>query len=81
MPNFGPTELIIILVIIIAIFGAGKIADLGGSLGKGVRDFKEAVKQESAPEEEGDQEPAPKAGLVKEASDAISEEADEDTDA
>ena len=76
MPNFGPTELIIILVIIIAIFGAGKLADLGGSLGKGVKDFKEAVKQESAPDEEGDQEPAPKAEPIEATSDAISEDTD-----
>lgn len=45
MPNLGPTELILILVIVIALFGAGKLANLGGALGKGVRDFKTAVKE------------------------------------
>ena len=43
MPHLGPTELIIILVIVIAIFGAGKLASLGGALGKGVKDFRNAV--------------------------------------
>lgn len=45
MPNLGPTELIIILIIVIAIFGAGKLASLGGALGKGVRDFRAAVRE------------------------------------
>lgn len=55
MPNLGPTELIIILVIVIIIFGAGKIADLGGALGRGVRDFRSAVKDANEePDEEGE---------------------------
>jgi sec-independent protein translocase protein TatA len=44
LPNLGPTELILILVIVIAIFGAGKLANLGGALGKGVKDFRAAVR-------------------------------------
>ncbi|MHB0859293.1 MAG: twin-arginine translocase TatA/TatE family subunit [Anaerolineae bacterium] len=44
MPHLGPTELIIILVIVILIFGGGKLASLGGALGKGVKDFRSAVK-------------------------------------
>ena len=51
MPNLGPTELIIILVIVIAIFGAGKLANIGGALGKGIKDFRTAVKDENKPEE------------------------------
>jgi len=50
--RLGPLELVIILAIIIAIFGAGKLASLGGALGKGVKDFKAAVKEEE-PEEQG----------------------------
>ncbi len=41
---FGLPELLIILVIVIAIFGAGKLGSLGGALGKGVRDFRQNVK-------------------------------------
>jgi sec-independent protein translocase protein TatA len=44
MPQLGVPELLIILVIIIAIFGAGKLANLGGALGKAVRDFRENVR-------------------------------------
>mgnify|MGYP001083483993 FL=1 len=45
MPNLGPPELIIILVIIILIFGVGKLPEIGGALGKGAREFKEASKE------------------------------------
>ncbi|NLG26638.1 MAG: twin-arginine translocase TatA/TatE family subunit [Chloroflexi bacterium] len=48
MPKIGPWELVIILVIVIAIFGAGKLAGLGGALGKGVKEFRDAVKPEDA---------------------------------
>lgn len=45
MPNLGPTELIIILVIVLVIFGAGRLAELGGALGRGVKEFKDASKE------------------------------------
>jgi sec-independent protein translocase protein TatA len=45
MPNLGATELIIILVIVIAVFGAGKLPELGGALGKGVKEFKTATRE------------------------------------
>ncbi|MBN1402431.1 MAG: twin-arginine translocase TatA/TatE family subunit [Anaerolineae bacterium] len=54
MPNLGPTELIIILVIVIIIFGAGKISGLGGALGKTVRDFRSAVKDESKEDQDAE---------------------------
>ena len=38
----GPTELIIVLVIVMIIFGAGKLPQVLGSLGKGVKEFREA---------------------------------------
>ncbi len=38
--GLGWQELIIVLVIVIIIFGAGKITDVGGALGKSIRDFK-----------------------------------------
>lgn len=44
MPHLSPVELLIIFGIVVAIFGAGKLASLGGALGKGVKDFRTAVK-------------------------------------
>jgi len=49
MPQLGPTELIIILVIIIVLFGVGRISKIAGELGSGIRAFKEGLK---GPEEE-----------------------------
>jgi sec-independent protein translocase protein TatA len=47
----GPTELIIVLVIVLVLFGAGKLADVGGALGKTVKGFREATAEEAKPEE------------------------------
>ncbi|MBI2858643.1 MAG: twin-arginine translocase TatA/TatE family subunit [Chloroflexi bacterium] len=51
--SFGPTELIIILVIVLLIFGAGKLANIGGALGKSIREFKKSSQgeDEKKPEE------------------------------
>ena len=61
--KIGPLELALILLIVIAIFGAGKLASLGGALGKGVREFRQAVKEE--PEEKKEE----KAEAAKDAPD------------
>lgn len=39
----GPTELIIILVIVMLIFGVGRLPEIGGALGKSLRSFKKSV--------------------------------------
>ena len=44
MFHFGTTELIIILVIIVILFGVGRIGKIAGELGKGVRDFRSGLK-------------------------------------
>jgi len=44
MPRLGPTELMIILVIIILLFGVGRIGRIAGELGKGIREFREGLK-------------------------------------
>ncbi len=41
--NFGPTELILILLIIILLFGIGRISKIAGELGSGIRAFKEGL--------------------------------------
>ena len=43
MFGLGTTELIIILVLVMIIFGAGKLPSVGGALGKGLREFKGGI--------------------------------------
>lgn len=54
--RFGPTELIIILVIVLLLFGPGRIAKIAGELGRGIRSFKDSVNpdQEDESEETGE---------------------------
>lgn len=41
--NIGMTELIIILVIVLVLFGAKRVPEIGASIGKGIRDFKRNI--------------------------------------
>ena len=41
--SLGPTELIIILVIVVLLFGVGRISRIGGEVGKGIRAFKDGL--------------------------------------
>jgi sec-independent protein translocase protein TatA len=41
--NFGPMELFIILVIVLVIFGAKRVPEIGASIGKGIREFKRNI--------------------------------------
>jgi sec-independent protein translocase protein TatA len=43
MPSVGPLEVIILLVIVLLIFGPKRLPDLGRSLGRGMREFKDSV--------------------------------------
>jgi sec-independent protein translocase protein TatA len=45
MFGLGTQELIIILVLVLIIFGAGKLPQVGGALGKGLRNFKQGIKE------------------------------------
>ncbi len=54
MFGLGTTELIIILVLVMIIFGAGKLPQVGGALGKGLRNFKDGVKEGNEEKSEGE---------------------------
>jgi len=52
--GFGSQELMIILAIVVILFGSKKIPDLAKGLGKGIKDFKKAIKEDDEVEVEVD---------------------------
>ena len=51
MAGLGPTELIIILVIVVVLFGVGRIGKIAGELGGGIRAFRENLQDDDEDEE------------------------------
>jgi len=55
MPNVGPLEIAVVLVIVLIIFGPKRLPELGKSMGNGIREFKNSLSGESdddSPEEQ-----------------------------
>ena len=61
MPNIGPMEIAIVLIIALIVFGPSKLPELGKSAGKGFREFKDSVtgKDEPTPTKAQIEEPTP----------------------
>jgi sec-independent protein translocase protein TatA len=45
MANLGPLEIGMILIVIVLLFGAGRIADVGKGLGQGIKNFKQGLRE------------------------------------
>lgn len=61
MFGLGTSELIIILVVVVLLFGVGRISKVAGEMGKGIRAFKDGLSgegEEGIAEEENDSEPS-----------------------
>ena len=54
MPNIGPMELIIVLVIVLVIFGPKRLPGLGRQIGGGMREFKDAISGKDKEHDEDD---------------------------
>ena len=52
MPNVGPMELIVILVIALIVLGPKKLPEVGRSIGKGMREFKDSLAGDDRDEDE-----------------------------
>ena len=59
MFGLGPTELAIIAVIVALVFGVGRLPEVGGALGKSIREFKHSMNDDPAPTQAA--QPAPTA--------------------
>ena len=62
LKNIGPVELLILLVIAVLVFGVGRVGDLGGALGRSIREFRGELRR---PDDEKKAEEAEKAGAEK----------------
>ncbi|MEX2480633.1 MAG: twin-arginine translocase TatA/TatE family subunit [Gammaproteobacteria bacterium] len=60
--GFGIKELVIILIIVVLVFGTKKIRHIGGDVGGWIRDFRKAMRDDSASEK--DDEPRPETNRV-----------------
>ncbi len=54
MPNIGPMELAIVVIIALVIFGPKKLPELGSSLGRGMREFKSSISGDDDREHTGE---------------------------
>jgi len=55
VPNIGLPELLVILVIVVLIFGAGKLPQLGKGLGEGIKNFKDSMRDGQKDDEKKDE--------------------------
>jgi sec-independent protein translocase protein TatA len=55
MPNIGPMELIIVLVIALIVLGPKKLPEVGRSIGDGMREFKDSISGERRHDEDDDE--------------------------
>jgi sec-independent protein translocase protein TatA len=64
--RIGPWEIALILVIILIVFGVGRLPQVGGAIGKGIRSFQKGRRGEDVEEEEEEEEkPKPKKSARK----------------
>ncbi len=52
MPNIGPLEILIVLIIALVVFGPKRLPELGHSMGKGLREFRGSLSGDSGEHEE-----------------------------
>jgi len=63
--HMGPWEIALVLVIILIVFGVGKLPQVGGAIGKGMRAFQKGRRGEDVEGQEEEEEPEPKKSARK----------------
>jgi sec-independent protein translocase protein TatA len=77
MPSLGWQELVIVLIIIMIIFGAGKLPEIAKSLGQGVKEFRQEASAPIPPATTSTQAPAGSNGAVAAAAEKVEAAAEE----
>jgi sec-independent protein translocase protein TatA len=57
VPNIGPLELAVVLIIALVIFGPKRLPELGKSMGKGIREFKSSIAGEDEDDDDEERKP------------------------
>jgi sec-independent protein translocase protein TatA len=52
MPNIGPLEIVVVLIIALIVFGPKRLPELGRSMGKGIREFKNSLTNDDKGDDE-----------------------------
>ncbi len=60
LPNIGMPELLVVLLIILLVFGAKRLPEMGASMGKGIREFKKSIKEVQETIDESDDSATPR---------------------
>jgi sec-independent protein translocase protein TatA len=80
MPNVGPLELAIVLVVALIVLGPKRLPEVGRSLGNGIREFKDSLTTEGNHEDHVDLEEAPKPVATAAATAPVGPDAPDDAD-
>jgi sec-independent protein translocase protein TatA len=78
MPNVGPFELIIVLVVALIVLGPKRLPEVGRSLGNGIREFKDSISNEGHHEDHVDIEEAPEPVATAAATAPVAPDVDDD---
>ena len=59
IPNLGPWEILLILVVVLLVFGAKRLPEMGAAMGKGIREFKKNISEMKETIEKAESEDTP----------------------
>ena len=76
--NLGPMELFIVLVIVLVLFGAKRVPEIGASIGKGIREFKKSMNDVDRAIRDPERDAQPVARLPPATVESTAHRADED---
>jgi sec-independent protein translocase protein TatA len=80
MPNVGPFELVIVLVVALIVLGPKRLPEVGRSLGNGIREFKDSISSEGSHDDDHvDIEEAPKPVTTAAATAPVAPDSEEQT--